>query len=811
MSRKVPPVFALLALPALLLSAQNQFVRTPRDTGPPPVPYAQDVALGPEYTLLSRSSALELHYREDRGVLAIMDRRNGYFWKSGLDIAFRRDLDDLVDENADPLLLPPVEERLNTTFTGIANSVVFVEYYDRANNISRLGSSARRDVVTRLDVLSASPFRARLSVDFEEIDLQVRVDIRLEDDTLVLRIPDSELRGQGVERLSSIGLMPFLGASGGRQLWWDPADEDWEISRPRELIPGYVVVPDGSGALVRFADNSSDVSEYVGTLYGEDFSQSALFRTFDDFSVPHKYAHMPLFGIVHGRDQNAFAGFATSGAEYLDIVAFPEENTTYYTWAYPRFVYNRLYYQVYNQKGDGYFRLLEERNHFDVEFRYRFLADGAESTDVTAAPAPGVTADYAGIALAYRDYLRGAGVLPPVGPRPVHTPRTGAANERRRDNIPLRIDFLMADIRENIVGMGHEVTTTIAQVRDIVDDLEGAGIPELSVGLLGYARGGTVLSRPGTVRLLPQLGRPWEFREVIGELTDRGIDVSFGRDFAMIGDGQVSQWGNATRGAAGWYNERITFQANAPVNTFYFARPIRVAEWLENEANSMREYGVTSITVDGIGYNLISDYSEQPAMTVREVAELYAESLETERRGLQINLVTPHQYLWRTTSRFLDAPLFSTQFLLQTDTVPLLQMVLQGSMEVFGPYSNFSFYGDLDVLRMIDYNVYPSFLLTAQSAHLLLMTNSAEYYSTEYSVYRDLIVSVYERVNAALREVIGASWIGRSVLRPGVILNSYDNGVEILINYTEGSFFHAGRRVGALDAAVFHRRGGNGQ
>ena len=41
-------------------------------------------------------------------------------------------------------------------------------------------------------------------------------------------------------------------------------------------------------------------------------------------------------------------------------------------------------------------------------------------------------------------------------------------------------------------------------------------------------------------------------------------------------------------------------------------------------------------------------------------------------------------------------------------------MVLRGTMEVYGPYSNFSFYTQEDILRMIDYNVSPAFILSKQ-------------------------------------------------------------------------------------------------
>jgi hypothetical protein len=81
--------------------------------------------------------------------------------------------------------------------------------------------------------------------------------------------------------------------------------------------------------------------------------------------------------------------------------------------------------------------------------------------------------------------------------------------------------------------------------------------------------------------------------------------------------------------------------------------------------------------------------------------------------------------------------------------------------------------------------VSPSFILTEQPAHLLTDPPSSHYYSTEYNLYEDLIVDTYTRVNGALSEVINTEWIGRDVIEPGVIVNTYADGTQIVINYTD--------------------------
>ena len=141
--------------------------------------------------------------------------------------------------------------------------------------------------------------------------------------------------------------------------------------------------------------------------------------------------------------------------------------------------------------------------------------------------------------------------------------------------------------------------------------------------------------------------------------------------------------------------------------------------------------------------------------------------------------------------------------MISTDTVPFLQMVLHNTMEVYAPYANFSFYTQRDILRMIDYNVFPSFVVTHSPAHYLGNTNSLNFYSTEYAIYREIILNVYQQMSPILSRVMHLEWINRTVLANGVILNTYAGGVEVLINYTDLPFNHRGVDVAAQTARLF--------
>jgi hypothetical protein len=769
---------AVLILLSSSLWAQIPFVLTPRDTGVDPEPVVADLEIYDAYQLLTETEILKVYFRDDRDVLAIEDKRNGYVWKTGLDIPFNRDIDDAVDEGADPVV--PKEARLNTTYTGIANSLVSIEYYDGANNIKRIGSAAYSDSVSSLRLIQGLPFQAELDVVFEDAEIGFIVNIQIIDDTLILGVKDDSLKGDGLSRLAYINFAPFMGASGGKQLFWDPEEEDYSVSVDKLAPEGYALVPDGSGALIRFRDNGTKLSEYIGDVYGTDKSQLGVLIDYDDFSAEAKNTSVPLFGIVHGSQQNALAVFASEASEYLQVVSFPEEHTTFYNQTYGRFVYNNLYYQVYNRNGDGYFRTLEERNRFDAELRINFLVNE--------------DADYAGIARRYRTFLETGGILP-------------LGSIEKDENIGIRIDFLMADVRENIIGKKHEITTRYEDIRAIIEDLQGGGIENISIGIISAESGGTISYDPGKVRLLNGLGGRREFKELVQWLQEQQMDVSLNKQYSLFAEGQLLPWGNAIRGASGWYLTRRTFLANAPVNNFYFTRPQVGLKWLEQDSSRLEKLGLQSLTIDGISSQLNSDFSGQGYTSVTEVIELYEGFFQELSQEKDLNFKNPNQYLWKYTTRYLDIPVFSTQYLLQTDTVPMLQMILNGKMELYARYSNFSFYSTNDILRMIDYNVYPSFLLTQESAHLLLATNSSDIYSSEYRVYKDRIFEVYGRVNEVLKHVIGVQWLDRKVLAPGVVRNQYDNGIEVIINYTKNIYVYDGQEIEPESASLLYDDG----
>lgn len=770
------------------------------------IPTTRDTKVNPEraeytpedfdgYTLLMETGTVRYYYREDRDIIAVQDKETGYCIKTGADLPFASEIKDTVKDlqrngASDAEILKAAEsypDDLNTTYVGIANSLLTIEYYE-SDKIKYISSASQEDAASTLSPVAGKEGVYRLDVDFSDPDIHLKMYITLEETSISYEIPYEEMSGTGLMKLAAIDITPFLGASGGRMNVMDPETMEWETVDSYR-VPGYVLVPDGSGSLIRFVDNTSVFNTYVGDVYGKDYATEMYYTYtyYDD--VPVGEPVMPVFGIAHGNGQMAFVAWAEEGAEYMEIIVNPDGTKgTTYTWAYPRFEYNINYYQLYDEKGNGYFTQMEEIFQYDIQMTYEFLfGDGSDGS-----PA----ADYTGMARAYRQFLLDTGELTLI-------------ETQEGSDIPIRLDFIMADAKSSIIGTSQVVVTTVDDVREILNILTDAGITNINSGLIGWQKKGEGLLTPVKMKFSGKIGSKKDFKKLFAEFAEQGIEISYSRDMLTINRDMTSYYNTAVKCISNWYlsiDKSIILPENVPVTNFSYATPTKAASWLGTLAKKVGSYS-NGLTVTTMGNVLTSNWNRNGAVTtLTESIELYRDAFENLPDDLTINLERPNMYLWKYTDRYLQIPVGSSQYIFETDSVPFLQMVLHGTMEMYAPYSNFSFYNQDCILRMIDYNISPSFILSKEPSWNLADTLSANLYSTEFALYEDMIQEIYGQVNEALSQVQGYEWTNRLIPENGVVVNVYRKGNSeryIIINYTETEITYNGHTVAPERAAVF--------
>jgi hypothetical protein len=370
-------IFSVAVISILSFStfAFEVYFPTNRDTRMPPQHAVFRVSRTDEYELLGRFGNFAYYYREDRDIILIEDVVSGNTWKTGLDAPFSQDINRALEE-AKTLeekikIAEPKEVRLNATYIGFANSLLTVEFYDDAFNTSMVASAARQGARSELVKIADGHFR--LDVRYVNMDLTIRLHVYLSDRGISYRIFDNEIEGKGAGNMAAVIITPFMGAAGGVRQYFDPRTGDYGVEIPNPMTPGYAFVPDGSGALIRYYNNTVSINRYVGQVYGNNPAEAMFYYDNNVYAVRKKEPLMPVFGTAFGHNQQGFVAWADDGGEHMEIVMSPKENMTNYNFIFPRFVYNRQMHQVYNRKGEGYFRLYPERLRYNISMDYRFL------------------------------------------------------------------------------------------------------------------------------------------------------------------------------------------------------------------------------------------------------------------------------------------------------------------------------------------------------------------------------------------------------------------------------------------------------
>ena len=760
-------------------SISGNYITNNRDTKVDP-DYMEftPIILDDSVTKIFDSEKINVNYKKDTDVFYVLDKTNNYSFKTGIDQLTEkytyRELDNylsLSEEEKENKSVPKLST-LSDTFINRANSVLAVTYFDDNLTVQNL-ESASRDVIKTYNKSSKLDNVFSINYQFSEVDLSILVVFTFVDNNITVQIPDSEIKGEAENRINNISVFPFLGAAGGANYKYivEENDYDYDTIEKDSSTTGYSVIPDSSGALVRFVENTSEFKRIELPVYGLDPSINFLA---DNNKSPYnldKRASMPMFGIVHGSDQNAFLAYAEEGDENMTIVSEPYGlNDVYYNYTYARFDYNQKYFQVYNEVGNGSTVIRNDRNHFDVSLTYSFIS--------------GSQANYIGIADAYKEYISSNLSLKDV----------------TSSEIPIRLDFLLSDATSAFIGYNDTVVTSVDDVRYILNDVEKSGIYNINSGLIGYQSGGSTLQSLTSVKYESSIGSKNSFKDLISDFASKGIDISFSNNNLMINSEQTSLNGNASKHIGGTYNE-ITDNTlgNEDIKTYNYLKSSKVNTYTNKQVSSIVDtVNPLSTTISGISSLLVSDNGDSRLKAKSD----YITTFSDVENKVKINAESPNSYLWPYITRYLNASAFNSQYLFETDSIPLISYILRDFMEVYSDYSNFSFYDLTSQLRMIDYNIYPSFVLTNDSSHLLINSNSNNYFSTEYSLYKEKINEIYSRVNKSLSEVINASWIDREVLTDGVILNSYSNNKKIIINYRDSSYNYKGINVSPLSSLV---------
>ena len=661
------------------------------------------------FALLLENDTLAVYFRSETGAIRVLDKRSGYVWG--------------MMESDQP-------EDLNQRWARIANSLVLVEAFSAEDKLEFTGVS---ELECRLQGQ-----QAEMEVYLEDWELGFTFTMALTDEALTFALEDDTIREDGDYRLSSITFAPFLGAVRG------------------DSVPGYIFVPDGCGALMRFLSPRNYLQGYDMRIYGDDYAID------EGTDSTEQVASLPLLGITHGEGQNAFLAVAEQGEEYGRIVAEPAGLICDYNRGNVKFVYRQLYQQPISQVGVGVQMVQQTPNVVNPRISYHFLT--------------GDDAGYTGMARKYQALLMDQGVLTQASPE---------------GTVPLQVDLLAADVEKQFIGSSVLEITGQELVDVIRQELTADGVAGLQLGLLGWQKGG--LNGYDKTEAWPG--------SVYDGVTQLGAALHLGTFSAKEGQFSQRQEGGISLSQSLVVREGAE---EAYLSDTYYLKPAAALEALAGQVQALQQK--EGVILDDLGL-LYGEYLVGHEVSRSQVLQQVCDTAAALQESLgDLAITRPNAYLFGVLGQYHQIPMVSSQFLFETDCVPFLQMVLSGCVEMFAPYVNQGFFSQLDVLKMIDYNCYPSYLLTEQDNYALRHTPSSQLGSTQYEAWRQHIADTYDQVSRVLGCVRGQRLLDRQVPEQGVVLNVYENGV-IYVNYNAESRTAPDGTELAAQSAVY-REGG---
>ena len=645
------------------------------------------------------NSHLELFYNKSNGAIRILNKDTSYVWASDI-----LNIDDYNFNNA-------VKKRLTSAFK--------VLYRNEEGNVKDIYAA---DTNAKLSE-SVSGNKLTVNVLLDKADIRFSYEITLNDYSIDVLIKASEISETGANKLTAITMFPYLGAV------------------YKDNIPGYVFLPSGSGALVRYSSTSPITSTYSAKFYGTDANISK--------NTENEVLSLPIYGLCHGVNQNAMLVNIKSGEAFSTLTYSPANIDQGFNFIYTTFNTREIYYL--SIPGSDQILMIPENNYdVDMEIEYTFLSDDK--------------ANYLGMAEAYRNTLIEERILQ-------------RNNEQRP--IDVQIEAFGRDYEKGLIFKKYKNMTTTKDIIHINEDLEEGGVNNIFYTLRAFNKKGYSNQSVNNYKFDSKLGKMHDLKDLEAYFYYNPVES------------YNSKKSYPNKVLVNLYNEKNYIAVETNKYKFY----ANAKDVVKYTLKAVDKYD-GRIAIDGIGYRLYGDKNNK--LTRSEMLETFSNLLGENK----LPMYKPNYYFLANTSKYLNMPLYSERTRFVTDSVPFLEILLKGYIDYYSHYLNFSSNIDLDVLKCIEYGVSPAYLISKQPSYLLSNTLSSDYYATYYESVADMIKEQYLMISSVLNQVSGATIVSRIIPSEGISVVDYSNGKRIVVNYTNNEYNYEGLLVNARSYKV---------
>ena len=569
----------------------------------------------------------------------------------------------------------------------------------------------------------------------------VSVVYRLDGGDLVVEVPLSDIEYREDYPLYNLTLLPYFGAGGTE-------DE------------GFLFVPEGGGALIRFNNGKVSQNSYYSNVYGWDMAVDR------EYIVHETEAYFATYGIANGED--SFLCLMEEGAPYASVQADISGKSNSYN--YVNAVYSiaqREQYDVSDKVNGKVFVYLPELPDETLRQRYRFIDSN----------------NYVDMAKTYQRYLqeRYGGYL--------------TVNEDTQAPVAVEVIGAVDKVKQVFgVPMSRPLRlTSYEEALAIIRQLQEEGMDNMSVKLTGWMNGGVRQQMLSKAKPLSQLGGSRDLKALTSYASDHGIDLyldgitNYAIDSNLF-DGFVQAADTArfiTKEKAELNDYRtVTYIKNPDSgDAYYLLHADKILNMADNLAEAADKYG-TGISFQDIGDVLSSDfYRNAPVSRQTALNNQEAKLKELADRDMRVMINKGNDYAVAYSDMVTNMDLGGSTYTILDISVPFYQIAVHGYVNYTGEALNLTQNCEQELLKSAEYGAGLSFAVMDESAFALQKTSYTEYFGADFSLWHDRMMELYTRYNRELGHIFSQRMTDHAYVGDKVTCTTYEDGTKVYVNY----------------------------
>lgn len=537
---------------------------------------------------------------------------------------------------------------------------------------------------------------------------------------------------------------------------------------------GYMLIPDGSGAIVRLNNGRGNYADYTQDIYGRDITQVKEVEPDQT-----EQAYLPVMAMVKGN--SGLVMIASEG----DTFAAANANVSYSkqenSW------YNNCYFSFTLRSTDDYYMTGDSSAIIVFE-----KGDGTITVPMVGVRYYPITSDHeevtvAEIADVYRNYL---------------IKEDGLKAKASASDPALYVNFYGGTLKsKSILGIPIKLKTAytrFSEAVEIITELSNLGVDNLVVNYNDWSDDSMSSKLDTGDSIASCLGGKSAYKKMLKTFSELGVDyyaTVSGNTFKSNGNGFWTLFNTAYRVSKSYsrqYTYNIAFGTPNSGVAPALLSPRSIEKLAKKVTKNLGKYD------QGAGLGLVSttlwsDFSNKNRTgrytTAEYIVEYYKKAAESNGKVIA---TSPNAYLLAYVDRVEDLTLQSSQFKLTDYDVPFYQMVLHGYID----YSSEAINGTPDttvaVLKAIAAGSNISFDFIYKEASELVNTDYVNLFYACYEGWLEEAANAYKLVSEVLDGAKGAT-ITDYVIDGKVITTTYSNGYKTVVDLSNGNITANGK------------------